>query len=553
MRRTGTLSAHMNPSNTRGSGRSCLATASQWLSAAEAASPRLQASLRGIYGPGTDVPARRLVRIRDLAARFLSLFGDGPVIVTRAPGRVNLMGRHIDHQGGHCNMLAIEHDLYIMAGLRGDAQLRLHNLDDSAFPPYVGDVHAVLPGYVGGDWRAYVDSTPVCQQAAREAGQWQQYVKAAIARLIATFPETPWQGLNIVAAGDIPIAAGLSSSSALVVAAAEAIAGLYGLSIAPERFAEMCGEAEWYVGARGGAGDQAAMKFAQTGHVVQLSFHPLRVEQVAPWPEECSLLVFNSGILARKSAGARNTFNQRVACYHIAREIVKLRRPDLAERIGHLRDLAPFRMAVPDARIAELMLTVPERMTRTEITTLLGDERAAALLASHTWDDGHYYLRSVAMFGITECERSRRCSRLLEDGATQEIGRLMTVSHDGDRVSCSARGNYGPNGKAYPDSEICDIVDRCRAGASLADEPGAYACSTPEIDHMVDTSLRVAGVLGSQLSGAGLGGCMMVLAQHESVPAVIEAMEREHYTPRELPVMAHICRPVGGSGTIALA
>ena len=77
------------------------------------------------------------------------------------------------------------------------------------------------------------------------------------------FPHLALKGLNLAVAGDVPLAAGLSSSSTLVVAALEAALLLNGLEIPHEKKAVRCGEAEWYVGTRGGAGDHAAMLYAQ--------------------------------------------------------------------------------------------------------------------------------------------------------------------------------------------------------------------------------------------------------------------------------------------------
>ncbi len=525
--------------------------ASHWLRLASGSSAQLVRVLRATYGAASDVTDRRLGRIVALAETYIDRFGDTPVVVARAPGRVNLLGRHIDHQGGHCNMLAIERDLYVMVGLRHDTRIRMVNVEPSRFGEAASDINEVLPGYVGGAWRSYVDSPAVREQATRDAGQWQQYVKASVARFMAARPELAWTGMNVVAAGDVPVAAGLSSSSALVVAVAEALAALYGLDLAPEDFAETCGEAEWYVGARGGSGDQAAMKFAQAGCVVQIEFHPMRVVQVAPWPPEYALLVCNSGVEARKSAGARNTFNQRVAGCHIAREMVRRTHPELADRVSHLRDLTPHRLGVSDAEAAQNLLAIPERMRRSEILQSLGESVAEPLLASHTWDTGFYALRAIAAFGLAECERSRLCAELLHDGDIGEVGRLMCVSHDGDRVTASADGVFGQEGKGYGDAAVRDLIEKCRMGMRLADEPGAYACSTPDIDLMVDTSLSVPGVIGAQLSGAGLGGCMMVLAEVSAIPSVIAALERHYYAPRRRQPDIHVCRPVAGSGTLA--
>ncbi len=525
--------------------------ASQWLNRAAQRSPELIGALRGIYGPASDVVECRLRRVAALAETFLGRFGDMPVAVARAPGRVNLLGRHIDHQGGHCNMLAIERDLYVMAGLRADTAMRMVNLEPELFGEASSDINEVLPGYAGGAWRAYVDTQPVRDQATRDAGQWQQYVKAPIARLMAAQPERQWSGLNVVATGDVPVAAGLSSSSALVVSVAEALVALYGIRMAPEAFAEMWGEAEWYVGARGGSGDQAAMKFARAGCVVQIAFHPMEVIQAAPWPVGYALLVCNSGIEARKSAGAKNTFNQRVASYHVAREMVRRARPELADRVVHLRDLTPHRLGVSDAEAAACLLDIPERMPRAAIIDALGEDVAGPLLASHTWDVGEYALRAVAAFGLAECERSRLCAELLNSGDIGEVGRLMRLSHDGDRVTPSADGVFGPDGKEYSDEAVRELIGKCRMGMRLAEEPGAYACSTPEIDLMVDICLATPGVLGAQLSGAGLGGCMMALAHESAIPDLTAALEDGYYGPHGRKPGLHVCRPVGGSGTLS--
>jgi len=85
------------------------------------------------------------------------------------------------------------------------------------------------------------------------------------------------------------------------------------------------------------------------------------------------------------------------------------------------------------------------------------------------------------------------------------------------------------------------------SGAALWQQPGAYACSLAEIDRMVDCALRVPGVFGAQLAGAGLGGCMMVLARVEAAEAVRGALEREYYTPMEIPPCTFVCQPARGS------
>jgi galactokinase len=84
--------------------------------------------------------------------------------------------------------------------------------------------------------------------------------------------------------------------------------------------------------------------------------------------------------------------------------------------------------------------------------------------------------------------------------------------------------------------------------AQLFMQPGAYACSTPEIDHMVDLACAVPGVAGAQLAGAGLGGCIMILAREEAVPDVRKALTAGYYRPRALESAAIPCITVEGAG-----
>ncbi len=525
-------------------------TASTWYRLASQRPPALRRTLTAIYGASSPVVEDRVQRIAHLAAAYLQVFGDSPVVVSRAPGRVNLMGRHVDHQGGHCNMLAIEPDVTVVAGFASDRTLVLHNLKAERFPVARVDFDELLAGFTGGDWASYVDSEDARTRARKANGAWHYYVQAAVARLLAKYPEVGTRGLQAVVDGDIPIAAGLSSSSALVVAAMEALVALHGLAVPAAQFVELCAEAEWYVGTRGGAGDHAAMTFAQRDKVVQLAFHPLTLEQSAPWPADYALLVADSCHEARKSGAARNTFNQRVACYHLAREILLRRRPRLRFHVQHLRDLTPSALGLPDHEVVALLMDLPESVFRDDVSALVDGAVAERLLATHDCGDLPYRIRGVALFGLAECERSRRCANLLVQGDMITLGRWMQISHDGDRVSSLDGSWKWPYGIRYADEDVADLAMRCRAGHQLVHEPGAYACSTPDIDAMVDLLLRVPGVVGAQLSGAGLGGSMMALMRREATDAARSVLEREYYGPRGLEPRVIVCRPVAGCGVL---
>jgi hypothetical protein len=146
----------------------------------------------------------------------------------------------------------------------------------------------------------------------------------------------------------------------------------------------------------------------------------------------------------------------------------------------------------------------------------------------------------------------------LKEANLGEIGRLMNASHDGDRVA-----RLGPDAEIFSytsptsNSYLLGLIDDLDSGdlervmrAQLQWQPGSYHCSIPEIDRMVDISLGVDGVLGAQLAGAGLGGCMMLLVHEPAVPRVSAMLEQHYYRREGKPVSILRCRPIGGSSVL---
>ena len=79
---------------------------------------------------------------------------------------------------------------------------------------------------------------------------------------------------------------------------------------------------------------------------------------------------------------------------------------------------------------------------------------------------------------------------------------------------------------------------------------GAYRCSTERIDRMVDIARGVGGVYGAQLAGAGLGGCVMILADSSAVSRVRTALARSYFSPLGMSPAVWQVRPVNGGGII---
>lgn len=502
-------------------------SASQWLSVLESCEgARLLAPLYA-----SELTAlEKQDRLSRMVSEFIRRFGDSPVVIARAPGRLNIMGRHIDHQGGHVNMIALDRDTWVVAGLAATQNVTLVNLDTARFPDREFDSGDLLPDYRSQPWREYVDEPEILSRNRAANGDWSQYVKAPLARFLARYPRLEPTGLNLVVGGNVPPAAGLSSSSALVVSVMEALIGLTGYRVPDQEFVELCGEAEWYVGTRGGAGDHAAMKFARRGKVVQLRFFPLEVTDCVSFPPGHVMLVCNSGVSARKTLGAKDVFNQRVACYHMGRELFKQAFPEHAGRITHLRDMLPQNLGVAPATLLRMLDCLPERASRKDLMNLLPEDVLGPLLATHAESIGEYAIRGVVLFGLAECERSRAAAEYLREGREREFGQWMSVSHSGET--------------SESDGPARDSV------MSLASLPGFYGCSIPQIDHMARIVAPLEGVLGAQISGAGLGGCLMVLARSDAADSAARALVKEYYEPNGIPPEIFPCTPSAGSGIL---
>ena len=121
------------------------ATARQWLNKIEQGRGSTTRWSRRIYG---NHPELHDAKLRDLT-RVLECYGrrfgyEEKVAIVRAPGRVNLMGRHVDHRGGTTNFLAIDRETVAVAGLREDDRIVAVNVEPGKFKPVEFSIGEVM-------------------------------------------------------------------------------------------------------------------------------------------------------------------------------------------------------------------------------------------------------------------------------------------------------------------------------------------------------------------------------------------------------------------------
>jgi N-acetylgalactosamine kinase len=442
---------------------------------------------------------------------------------------------------------------------RNDDSVCLYNLKTEAFPDREFSIGALLADLPWEDWMSLINSEKAGLLASSAAGDWSQYVKAAVLRLQKKYSTLRLRGMDMIIHGSIPVAAGLSSSSALVVATAEAMVVVNNLDTFPAQLVDLCGEGEWFVGTRGGSADHAAIKFGQKGKVAKVKFFDFALEKSVEFPKDYVLLICNSGIRAQKTTNAKEQFNQRVACYYIGLQLIKKYFPQYAALLCHLRDVNSRNLMVPLSWIYKILLRLPESITGDELVRLFTPEQMQAIARIHQISgESSFPIRGVVLYGLAECERSRLFSGYLEKGLIAEVGTLMNASHNGDRVvSFSSSGEESSYVAPVSNAYLLDLMDDLESGdpdrvlrAQLQWQPGSYRCSVPEIDRMVDISIACEGVAGAQLAGAGLGGCMMVLVKKGSREQLKAALIEKYYQPFKMPPVIISCQPVTGSGVL---
>ena len=233
-----------------------------------------------------------------LAARFRGAFDGDSTFAVHAPGRVNLIGEHVDYCGLPVFPMAVQRGVTIAARPRRSAVSRFINLTPQ-FPERRFRVGTDIPTLPPGDWGNYLQAA--AQAVARRYGNL--------------------EGVDAVVGSDLPIAAGLSSSAALVVAVGMTLLAANEIPYDPLELMEVLAAGEQYVGTAGGGMDQAISLGARAGFAARIEFRPVRLTHV-PVPDGWRFLVAWSLKHAEKSGAARQLYNARTRETASAREII---------------------------------------------------------------------------------------------------------------------------------------------------------------------------------------------------------------------------------------
>lgn len=365
---------------------------------------------------------------------FYNRFGRRPEVIVRAPGRVNLLGAHVDYNEGWVLPAATEQAVWLAAARVDSDSVRIlasdFENDESGFRLSALD-----------------------KRESNSAVTWIDYPRGVAWSLRDEGYDIP--PIISLFASDVPIGAGVSSSAAVEVAFLSAWNFLGRLELSSLQMAKLGQKTEnRYIGLASGIMDQFASIHGSSKQLVLLDCRTLSYEHI-PLPEHWAILVVDSGI---RRALATSEYNVRREQCEKAAAILQSYLP----AVQTLRDVSPHQFE---------------------------------LIAHHL----PILLRRRAQHVVEECHRVLKGAALLKEGRVNEFGRLIRHSH------ISAR----------------DL----------------YEVSIAELDVLAATAWQCEGCYGARLTGAGFGGCVVVLADALAVDDIAarlkEVYEQEFdRTPR---------------------
>jgi galactokinase len=415
--------------------------------------------------------------INSLPGEWRDLFGSNrEVIITRAPGRIDLMGGFGDYWGSYVLQWPICAAAHVASQRNSSEVVRI-----ASVPPDGGAVR--LFEMKTEELHSLTDYDRARTFFSKPEDQWAAYVAGAFVVLRIERDFSLEGAVSLLIHSNVPEGKGLASSAALEVASMTAIAGACGLEIEPRELALLCQKVEnLVVGAPCGIMDQLTSVFGESNRALKILCQPAEVHDSIELPNELEIWGIDSGI--RHSIGGSDYGTVRIATfmgYRIISGLAGLQvHPD--EREGHVAIEDPkwngYLANISPAEFKrDYEAHLPERISGKDFLERFGgisDSRTSVV------PDRHYPVRAATSHPVYENARVNSFAQLLESRrdaeAYRSLGKLMLQAH-----------------QSY---------SSCGIGSAGTDRLVALALAASE-----------AGVYGAKITGGGSGGSVAILGQ----------------------------------------
>lgn len=440
-------------------------------------------------------------RINALKDIYMEEYGCKPSFFVRVPGRVNIIGEHIDYCGYPVLPMAMEQDILVAAGLSDEPKLCIRNVNKK---------------YENFDMNINTFEELVIENDQNEKPNWYKYVLCGVKGALEHLNNKKFSGIQLLIDGNIPPASGLSSSSALVSAACLSFLYAQKSHLNKTEIASLCAKSERYIGTHGGGMDQAIAFLAERYSAQYITWQPLNATSVA-LPEDATFVVAHC--LAEANKAATDDFNKRVMeCRLAAKILLKLCNAEKNDKIITLSEAQVILQSNLEDMVELVYKQLPKDIyTKDEICDLLAvseNELNSLYLSPNTRHFKEFKLKQRALHVYEEALRVEKFRKIcLED--------------------CD-RGSNGTNGpdKAYENGngnklETLETLGKLMS-ASHESLKNLYECSHPNLDHLVDLSKKMG--IHSRLTGAGWGGCILALCPKDKSEDYIKMLKDDFYS-----------------------
>ncbi|KAI9892406.1 MAG: galactokinase [Vezdaea aestivalis] len=472
-------------------------------------------TLSEIY-PADILPSQEL-RWKTLLSSFESTFNRPAAFISRSPGRVNLIGEHIDYSLYPVLPMAITADvLLVVSPTPSTPSISLSNTLPN-FPPLTFPLSPL----------AEIDAS---------THHWTNYFKAGLLGALQLLREKRGEafeavGMQVLMDGNVPAGSGLSSSAAFVCASALAVLRVNGeLGVSKKELVELAVVSERKVGVNSGGMDQAASILSLPNSATHVSFSPtLHAEPIAfpSTDQPPTFLIAQSFVAADKHVTGPVNYNLRVVECTLA-AVLLAKKLQLGELEPDSSPLGVSLMGLHRAYFAK-KANSKTYTPPTDPTTFRAEIAELLTLTSKTLSPDANYTRSdlCQLLSLSDSAlEARYMSSFPVRSTTFKLRQRAThVLSEALRVQDFLSHFRSP---ALPGSEslLSSLGELMNQSQRSCKE--LFECSCAELDRLCGIARR-EGAVGSRLTGAGWGGCSVHLVPVGKVEAVKEGWKGGFY------------------------
>ncbi len=414
-----------------------------------------------------------------------------PVYISRAPGRLDLMGGNDDYTGGLVFESTIREATFTAAQLRTDQVIELNNktVTESGWQ-----------GVLEVKWAELADEKAVKELVNRSANvRWTAYVLGNLFYLKKKYPDKVNSGIRLYMESSVPLNRGVSSSAAIEVSVMKASAAAYGIDLHGTELALACQWVENVIADSGcGIMDQIAVVAGKEGYVLPLVCQPCLPESLIRLPEELQIWGIDSGVshqvsgIEYEAARAAAFMGYKIIC-DLEKTVVTKDSESEIERYtdpiwkGYLANLT--RSQFHDKYENRLPLQM-------DMHSFLSGHQFHADPFSPLKEEVTYHVRANTRYAVEENQRVRLFSELSKGASLSHskrsfilMGELMYQSHNA----------YTECGLGSTATDF--LVEMCR---SAGVEKGIY---------------------GAKITGGGAGGTVAILAEKSAKTTIEKIFE----------------------------